>query len=81
MDNITRNNKHNFLYPKARYHGQNYIEGLIFNDNLQEFSHKISYISALHTNGKLSSKEAYDYIEQLWENTSLSPPKPWRSSK
>jgi hypothetical protein len=81
MDNLDKTAKNNFLCPKSAYHGQDYLEGFMFNTNLQEFTHRLGYISALHTNGKLSSQDAYKYIEQLWEKVELSPPKPWRSSK
>lgn len=47
--------KNSFLYPRYRYYGDVYPENLVFNANLQEFSQKISYISALKTAGKISS--------------------------
>lgn len=40
---------------------------MLFNYNLQEFAHKVNYICALETNGKLSSEVAYQRIKQLWK--------------
>lgn len=57
----------NFLYPHSRYRGVVTPENLIFNANLQEFAQRISFISGLETNGKLSPAEAYSQIETLWE--------------
>ena len=81
MDNKRKNAKNEFLCPKSAYRGQDCLDGFIFNSNLQEFTHRLGYISGLHTNGKLSSQDAFQYIEQLWEKVEVSPPKPWRSSK
>lgn len=46
---------HNFLYPRASYRGPVQPEQLVFNANLQEFAHRVSYISNLNTNGKLTA--------------------------
>jgi sigma54-dependent transcription regulator len=64
--------KEQFLYPQSRYYGSYTTENLLFNANLQEFSHKVSMISALHTGGKLSSEQAYDQIEKLWQQLAQS---------
>ena len=56
----------NFLYPYYPYHGKFKLNTLAFNANLQEFSHRVGYISNLHTGGKLSSNEAYQALESLW---------------
>lgn len=62
----------NFLLPRSRYRGQVKPENLVFNANLQEFSQRISYISNLETNGKLSPTEAYQQISELWDTLSRS---------
>ncbi len=57
----------NFLYHRQSYYGEFSPETLVFNTNLQEFATRISYISNLKTNGKLSPQEAYGQIEALWQ--------------
>ncbi len=59
--------KDSFLYPRSRYYGEFTPEHLAFNANLQEFSQKVSYISALETGGKLSSEQAYEQVKCLWK--------------
>jgi hypothetical protein len=59
--------KEQFFYPQSRYYGPYTPENLLFNANLQEFSQKVSIISALHTGGKLSSEQAYNQVEHLWQ--------------
>lgn len=66
-DKNQENNKDNFIYPKAPYHGQVKPENLVFNANLQEFAHKVMYICNLETSGKISTVEAYQKIKQLWK--------------
>ncbi len=56
-----------FLAPRSRYRGHWKPENLVFDANLQEFAQRVSYICNLHTNGKLSSREAYEQIKSLWE--------------
>ncbi|MBD2343049.1 DUF7219 family protein [Anabaena subtropica] len=67
-----RNDKNNFFSPRSRYYGQVKVENLIFNANLQEFSHKIGYITALETSGKLSPDEACKQIKSLWKQLQRS---------
>lgn len=64
--------KEQFLCPQSRYHGSCTPRNLLFNANLQEFAHKVSILSALHTGGKLSSQQAYEQIEQLWQQLAQS---------
>ena len=59
--------KSEFLYPRSRYYGQVKPESLVFNANLQEFAQQVSYICNLQTAGKLSSEEAYQTIQDLWQ--------------
>jgi len=58
---------HNFLYPRASYQGPAQPGQLVFNANLQEFAQRVSYISNLNTNGKLTADEAFAHIQYLWE--------------
>lgn len=59
--------KGEFLYTQSRYYGQATPANINFNRKLQEFSHKINYISALQTSGKISPTSAYLQIQELWE--------------
>ena len=62
----------NFLLVRSRYRGQVKPENLLFNANLQEFSQRVSLISGLETNGKLSPEDSYQQISQLWEQLTYS---------
>lgn len=64
--------KNRLLYPRSRYYGAFTPEHLVFNANLQEFSQKVSYISALETGGKLSADQAYEQVEHLWQQLKQS---------
>ncbi len=64
--------KNDFIYGKNSYRGYFQPNTLAFNHNLQEFATKISYISSLHTGGRLTSEEAYDQINQLWKELKQS---------
>jgi hypothetical protein len=67
--------KDKFLYPKVNYRGEfspNNPNNLVFNANLQEFAHKIGYICALETNGKITSAEAYERIKEVWHKLKTS---------
>ena len=64
--------KEQFLYPQSRYYGSYTPENLVFNANLQELAHKVSIISALHTGGKLSSTQALEQVEDLWQQLAQS---------
>lgn len=61
-----------FLSPQVRYRGEVKPENIVFNANLQEFSQRISFISGLESNGKLSPAEAYEQIESLWDQLKRS---------
>ncbi|NUN64764.1 hypothetical protein HCU40_08370 [Pseudanabaena biceps] len=61
-----------FLCPKSRYYGTFTPENLMFNANLQEFSHRVSIICSLETGGKISSQEAYSQIAELWQQLNQS---------
>jgi hypothetical protein len=64
--------KEQFLYSRSRYYGSHTPEELVFNANLQEVAQKISILSALHTGGNLSSTQAFEQIEQLWQQLEQS---------
>jgi hypothetical protein len=40
--------------------------------NLQEFSHRVSLLCGLETNGKLSPEETYQEIKSLWKQLKQS---------
>ncbi len=61
-----------FLYPRSTYRGQVKPENLVFNANLQEFAHKVSYICNLETAGKLEPEEAYNLVRGLWKDLKRS---------
>jgi hypothetical protein len=60
--------KNQYLYPRGSYHGKFTPEKLVFNANLQEFSQRVGYISALETGGKLTTEEAYQSVKALWKD-------------
>lgn len=62
----------NFWSPRSRYYGEVKPENLVFNANLQEFAQRVSLISGLETNGKLSPQESYEAIESLWQKLKQS---------
>jgi len=62
----------NFLYPQGRYYGEVKPENLVFNANLQEFSQRVGYISALASNGKISVEQAFVQIDTLWQQLEKS---------
>lgn len=72
MTDSERASQNSFLYPRSRYYGPFTLEYLAFNANLQEFSQKVSYISALETGGKLSPEQAFEQIKCLWQNLKYS---------
>ena len=59
--------RNSFFNPRAKYHGRLTPQNLVFNTNFQEFSQKVTYISALETSGKISPDEAYRNIKALWK--------------
>jgi hypothetical protein len=62
----------NFLCPRSRYYSEFSPQQLTFNANLQEFAHRIGYISNLQTGGKLSPDEAYSQIKSLYKQLKRS---------
>lgn len=62
----------NFIYPRSRYYGQVKPENLVFNANLQEFAQRVSYVSCLHTGGKIPPEVAYKQIKRLWKQLKRS---------
>ena len=75
MSQKSNRDKDAFLYPKGSYRGDyspSNPNSLVFNANLQEFAQKVAYVCGLETNGKISSKEAYDRIKELWHQLKAS---------
>ncbi|MBW4456586.1 MAG: hypothetical protein KME55_30045 [Nostoc indistinguendum CM1-VF10] len=72
MLQANQDDKNKFISPYSRYYGQVKPENLVFNANLQEFATKVSYISALETNGKLDPEDAYKQIKALWKQLKQS---------
>jgi hypothetical protein len=62
------NHHQDWLYPRASYHGSDRPNSLVFNANLQEFAHRVSYISNLETAGKLSPEDAFNQVQALWHS-------------
>ncbi len=56
-----------FLYPRSRYYGTVKPENLVFNANLQEFSHRAGLLCGLESNGKLTPEETYKELKTLWK--------------
>jgi hypothetical protein len=61
-----------FLLSRSRYRGQMKPENLVFNANLQEFAQRVTYISCLETNGKISPEESFESIKALWKELKSS---------
>ncbi|MGK7931838.1 MAG: hypothetical protein AB4041_10455 [Microcystaceae cyanobacterium] len=66
--------KQGFFYPKHPYRGKFTPEHLLFNANLQEFAQKVEYIAGLHSNGKISTAEAYQQLHAIWQVLQKSQP-------
>jgi hypothetical protein len=64
--------KDNFLFPTGRYYGEFTPEKLLFDANLQEFSHRVTIICALENGGKIPPLDAYNQIKALWQKLSNS---------
>jgi glutathione peroxidase-family protein len=45
---------------------------LVFNANLQEFAQRVTTICNLQTSGKLPPEQAYDQIQDLWQQLQQS---------
>lgn len=61
-----------FLYPRHSYRGKFQPQNLVFNANLQEFAQRVTYISNLETNGKLTPEQSYKEIKGLWKQLKKS---------
>ncbi len=62
-----------FLYPNNPYRSDHFSpENLVFNNNLQEFTQKVSFICSLETAGKLTPEESYKQIKSLWKELKRS---------
>ncbi|MBE9140234.1 hypothetical protein IQ254_24045 [Nodosilinea sp. LEGE 07088] len=72
FNSSSQRDRDNQLYPRSRYYGEFSPQQLTFNANLQEFAHRINYISGLQTGGKLSPDEAYSQIKALYKQLKQS---------
>ncbi len=63
---VDRQDLNQLLCPRSRYYGEFSLQNLTFNANLQEFAHRVNYISGLQTGGKLSPEDAYQQIQGLY---------------
>ncbi len=59
--------RENFIYPHYSFHGDVSPESVVFDANLQEFAHKVSYVCNLQNGGKISQEAAYQEIKHLWK--------------
>jgi hypothetical protein len=64
--------KSDFLFPRSRYRGNVGPENLVFNANLQEFAQRVSFITNLETNGKITPEESYREVKGLWKQLKQS---------
>jgi hypothetical protein len=64
--------KSEFLFPRSRYRGNIGPENLVFNANMQEFAQRVSFITNLETNGKITPEESYRQIKKLWKELKQS---------
>ncbi|NES80342.1 MAG: hypothetical protein F6K10_02125 [Moorea sp. SIO2B7] len=56
-----------FIHPISHYRGKFTPNNLVVNANLQEFAQRVSLISGLASNGKISLDQALNDIEILWQ--------------
>ncbi|NEO84854.1 MAG: hypothetical protein F6J87_11455 [Spirulina sp. SIO3F2] len=63
---------HNHLYPYASYQGNLTPSELVFNANLQTFAQRVNYICGLETNGKITTQNAYEQVNLLWQQLQQS---------
>lgn len=60
------------LYPQDVNNHKQYWEkeALLspLQQNLQTFSRQVGYLSALHTNGKMSTEVVCDHLNRLWQS-------------
>lgn len=56
-----------YSYPRSRYYGETQPENLIFHAKLQEFARRVANICCIETNENISLVEAYEKLQDLWE--------------
>lgn len=64
--------KNDFLFPRSGYRGNVAPENLVFNANMQEFAQRVSFVTNLETNGKITPEDAYRQIKALWKQLKQS---------
>lgn len=62
----------NYIFTHNLYKGKFTLENLIFNSNLQEFTHQVNLISELIAQGRISPESAYAQIQVLFETLTRS---------
>ncbi|MCT7956587.1 DUF7219 family protein [Laspinema palackyanum] len=63
-----------FIDSPNHSHGNRDAEQLIFHQNLQKFSNRVSILSSLATGGKISLEDAFAKMNTLWEDLSETVP-------
>ncbi|AFY81963.1 DUF7219 family protein [Oscillatoria acuminata] len=63
-----------FIDSPNHSHGNQDAEQLIFHQNLQKFSNRVSILSSLATGGKISLEDAFAKMNTLWEDLSETVP-------
>ncbi|MCT7974141.1 DUF7219 family protein [Laspinema olomoucense] len=63
-----------FIDSPNHAHGNRDAEQLIFHQNLQKFSNRVSILSSLATGGKISLEDAFAKMNSLWEELSETVP-------
>lgn len=67
------NQQQTFLYPVSDYHGQVKEEQeLVFHDRLEQFAHQVTYLSGLHSNGKLSAEKVSQLLDNYWQSLNIA---------
>jgi hypothetical protein len=51
----------------AKYHGEFSPQRLVFNANLQEFAYQVNQIVIAQRQGQITTADAFEQIEQLWQ--------------
>lgn len=73
MENLPQvDHKNRFFYPKSPYRGHFTPQTFIFNANLQEFAQKVEYIAGLHSNGKMTTEDACQKLQLIWQELQKS---------
>ncbi len=69
---MNSSSKDDFIFPYRSFHGETTLPNVIFDANLQEFSQRVALVCALENGGKITPKEAYQEIKNLWKQLKAS---------